>query len=1749
MTEPLGNFQETVSSFQESGLGIYSATQKAQQLLSDRVAKVSPALYAAGARSVLTKEEANYLNNWAEIKDTHENLMGMNNDKAAAEFEKLNPNLQTGLKLYFNIDYKNKPKNSILSIDNPEMRKIFGADDGVNFADIVKSPFKFLMAVGGLYGKYLNTPLNAIQDALFNDASLFSRKTWERAYDGNMLYDESAVNPLIEKYGGATSFVAMNLLAGKTPAEIIAEWGPNDGEILKAINQMFNEQEAFSTVLDEFGNAQLSPGRDIARLAFNAFNIDPNDHPKWFDNTSGALDFAWQIFADPLTYLTLGGSAVIRAGAKADDVAKLSKYQNAAEFFADPVEIKNFTEYANRIGKYADEMARGDNITAGITRDSIKRDFAKHGSDADIEYWREQGVTDFESFKSLFVDPNNVDRSKNFQLLQRGLTADKTFYREHASFTRYGRQFAVGAKAKISEFFTGKPNFDALDKIDNDELINLTVQAGSKEAILDADIAAIDNLIIESTGNRLQKFIFKQSRRHPGNKAIRINDDNVKDTVGVFRDQLYFVFEDKMQSEMLVSAFLNSSEAHRFAMKKTLDVMTMRKLGMDATPAGKAEMDAIIKERYGGFEFGAAPEIKKPAQWERGEEAVSITGPLYAGQIKSAIAPLPWRQISERVAANKIQNLSKKDKMLEKTPDLIGGAYNAKVTNMLMDKWSYLTLVPTLGIRTIFDEGFAHLMTMPFGQLAAYRKTSSLRQAKTAGNVLTAYSGDLAATGPVKNILQIGMQKLRAGESIGAVRAISSDVREQIVLKRIEEFSEGKFDTYNQMHAAIKSDIFDLALNKYGENLTEANRKYLRESLDINPNIIKSASSSNIVNALVDTNNIYSLPDNLISVSQKDKLLKDLSLEATGEFDLRLVKEMDTAELEQIMFANLRQVADSNAFKVGNKVDDQTHPFYQFLKNNGLKTKNDFDKAVMHWMQAVGFDWNGAIWTIGKKEYADVKRLLDSTRQTVQYADLPIAQQAEKFITDVFTDLYTRFHGSHDQFNAALLNKFNRFRSGRDSSFTRDLESIDINTYRELVKGNYAKGTIFTDLVSSTNIESWFRKFGQDKGFEAMSRQVDDVLRQPLVHSFYLINRNRNAAAQAEHLKKTTDNIYKQLVNSWEAKSGTKIPQYKAEELLEQATMRAENEVTRFWAEVSMQNAADRVLKYSDNPDIRTAFAWNVKTVGRFYRAVEDFHRRMYRLVRENGLGTIYRLRLMSQGMSALGAVHTNEDGEDYMLLPMDDVIYGAVNSVSRVLTGNNLAVDQPLFNNFTFKITGANPSFQTDAGMPYLSGPVASLSVMGVKSVLGLFNPTKNFAEDIDTLALGSLGDNPTIRSSVVPKFVNNLWKMLSPNERDAEEVSAYTQAISYYQANGYGIDPNDYLKADGTIDDAAFDEAKRKYLADVKIAAHNIIVMRSLLGMILPVSVQRSDTKDLPKYLLDVGTVSIKESFYTVYDEIKRLYPDVEDPYELALATWMGDNPGKVVYTVSTSDKDVKPVINYTNEMQNWTIDNLDAVKEYGAGALIFAPNIGEFNPGVWKWAQSAGITDAVPSNKTVQEYISSFFDKVMLKQSINEYYKLNDQQAEALKNVPFNLMDVRRSTVDSYQLKRKKLLLSTPGLENYLQSGADNSEASTFIESAYAFANSQKGAVDPKVVDLINQSYKLYNYFMDQATQIDLYNYANGADMKRSLKNDVINQIQELIKRDSTGAVKQYFEYGLLKLMTSKSRDVTSGINRNK
>jgi hypothetical protein len=489
--------------------------------------------------------------------------------------------------------------------------------------------------------------------------------------------------------------------------------------------------------------------------------------------------------------------------------------------------------------------------------------------------------------------------------------------------------------------------------------------------------------------------------------------------------------------------------------------------------------------------------------------------------------------------------------------------------------------------------------------------------------------------------------------------------------------------------------------------------------------------------------------------------------------------------------------------------------------------------------------------------------------------------------------------------------------------------------------------------------------------------------------------------------------------------------------------------------------------------------------------------------MREKPLQVIYRMRLAHQGLSARGEIYYDDQNEPYVILPTDTIINTAVEPTMRKLTGGAFKV--PQFNDVTLKLRLINPSFSPDAGQPSLSGPVAALSFIAFRSLLGyapgpLDAPAEYVANEVDTLALGYLGDNITIQRAITPLFFQNIRDTLPRQEMSRQEVTASFQAIAYIQAFG---------SPDIQLPDNPTDEQKAEFIKTIKIASHNVIAARALLGMISPISPTLRESKGVPSYIKATGITSMRAEFFDILAGIEKTESnEVFDPYELAVAMFVGKNPRKIIYTVSRSEKNTKVLIDKTDAVKKWSLFNKKAIDTYGEAAYIFAPQVGDYTADAYNWLEANGLIQ----NPSLEKYL----DDVQIARAKQQYFDVERQQSELLKNeasIPARRTIINRATAARAQIKNANPLLNLA-----LQTGGfEVATEEKLLRSVEEMLLNKEAPIATDTRKRMAIATKAIREYISFSTDPEMRNIWNFVDAKRSKREAIEQVLENLIKVD--------------------------------
>ena len=1667
------------------------------------VAQTSPNIYSAAKNANLNPTQVNQVEQMSFAIKKHKELMAMNPDSATAAYRKLDPSLQDGLKFLYKDAQYAAPAPTLGS-------EVTGALKYVG--KTIASPIIGLFKIAGDYNRVINTPYLVGREIAQGDGSIFNKKIWKAAWDGNSIFDHKALGEVTKVYGNNDVEVAKGLLAGKTPGEIIQTHGTVDQGILDSITKAFDSPDKFKDVMDSVKFAQVSPGRDLFRMLDDKAvgGLHSGHVSGWTKFMSGAVDAVYQIAVDPLTWVsggldkapTLGArlAKTIEESAKAGDLSG-----GVAKVMQNPAVNTLWEEQLGpAIQRYATAPSAG-------AKSAAYRDIAQtFPGYANRDIINKLAAPDAQVFNAKAAE-KYFSQAENVHLMLSGRVDGVTYARNGVATAKSTRNFAEGFTTYLDSIFNAtesrtlgalKTQGRDISKVDElgEPLYKTFIKTGESLDKLVHPNPELDKVLADISGEikGLKKFgysIGKQAARSAAGQEIRLGERSAE-TANHFNNMARQLLPRDM-ADFMTTKFIDSPMDEQVVILRNVYAGIMHKFGMGGTQAGRDLMNKILREKFGqeaGFATmvdTAIPEHMLPhlestsIKEVNGMKTLDSESAIQPYHTTHVIGALPYDQIAEHVASVKSQ---------QNLFNAVLGIGSGKFAKKAVDAWSMLTLLPRLGIRSAIDEGMMFALTAHPTELLRY----ATLEGKRMGRFSTAFTGSKAAVGPVQELLGKILPK------VDPSNALAVEQRQALINKMASDL---KINPDELFDVQKRQAIVDTLKATYAKHINTEGFKYLNQALIYHPDMLNSTAQSFVGHSGLSGNYGEDILKGIITPSQLDVALQQEALKMG-----RSTRSIDTTALSEheVALAHF-----DNWFKgfVANKASLPNNrivsPATVFLTNNGLRTEEDVKKAMDELMSSVGvvFDKQVNRYIVKDQEAVDAFKRM-SARSVEMSGRVPndiaiVRDQAGR----ILADLYTTFHGGANKFNEELLNEVKGLRSKLTQvnkteegiSWSQAAAGMNFVKFRELTNGFRPEGKINTaiEFPGFQEPETLWRKFG-NQGFEWMDRQITGIHRQPALNVMYTEVRKNWAGIERQWVK---DHVKAAIAADPEKYSNPRV----IARLEQHITVDGEKRFT----ELGMNHAADQMLKYADNPAVRSNFAYASRTLGRYYRATEDFQRRMYRM-KEVPARVLYRMRLAHLGLSASGSVFTDQQGNPYVNVPMDSTLFKATDTTLRALTGKT-GYSQPLFNDFTMKLNMINPSFQQDSGLPMLSGPIAGLGILGMKNILGYTHnaAAENTGDFVSQLALGNFGTNTNLQKVLMPATLQHVWDMLIPQEQSRQEVTAGQQAMAYNAANGYHLNAN------------ATDQEKADYIKNVRISAHNIIFLRNFLGLISPASTTLVESKGVPDYLKRVGVTSLRSEFYDILDAInQRNNGDIQDPYETALVTYMGKNPGKLVYTVSRSDKQMKVVIKQTDQLNQWARDNRGAIDRYGEAAYIFAPHVGTLNANSYNYLQAAGLMNS----KSLEKY----YGDLLVSQDKQAYYDIGSKEKQALAAET----DVYKKQViiDTATAQREALMTSNPLLKSALIGSGNNIGNETkLLSSLDQMVADPKANIDMATRARMNIALKMVNEYLTFAQDPAWKIASNFSELKKQRREEIEAQLKNMMLGDAylTEANRAIFE----------------------
>ena len=334
-------------------------------------------------------------------------------------------------------------------------------------------------------------------------------------------------------------------------------------------------------------------------------------------------------------------------------------------------------------------------------------------------------------------------------------------------------------------------------------------------------------------------------------------------------------------------------------------------------------------------------------------------------------------------------------------------------------------------------------------------------------------------------------------------------------------------------------------------------------------------------------------------------------------------------------------------------------------------------------------------------------------------------------------------------------------------------------------------------------------------------------------------------------------------------------------------------EMAEDWAhKFAADKAYDMTMAGVDNPAIRSQMAWQVRNIARFYRALEDFNRRMVR-VAQNKPETFWKLALGWNVLDDSGHVWEDEYGDKYLMFPGTQAAFQGINALLSTVGVQTKVPSLPT--TWGARVTMFSPSTDPNAIVPSLGSPYSALTV---KTTLRLLPSmgwiSKESSQAMEGALFGEYSPQQTLTAALASDvFGPNLKRMLDSinatyggtdsrqSMTDTAVAVASKQAIHAMAAAGI-FDPSKDYTPEEVLDLRA--------IADT--TAMNAIYLKMVLTPLLPATPQMmsADVSD------EARALGI-DSHSALWIKYLNQHPS----YEEAFMAFTKDNPGKAMFTVS--------------------------------------------------------------------------------------------------------------------------------------------------------------------------------------------------------------------------------------------------------
>ena len=469
---------------------------------------------------------------------------------------------------------------------------------------------------------------------------------------------------------------------------------------------------------------------------------------------------------------------------------------------------------------------------------------------------------------------------------------------------------------------------------------------------------------------------------------------------------------------------------------------------------------------------------------------------------------------------------------------------------------------------------------------------------------------------------------------------------------------------------------------------------------------------------------------------------------------------------------------------------------------------------------------------------------------------------------------------------------------------TSDLVSLNSTQFPEQIVVNRGSE------VMRTAKPSWSQQM-----WGGMGRSLARVTRSPIFMGNYLENRRLIAGLQKQ-------------------REETLLQEYGGADNA-QAVERSIDEAARWADGVAAQRAYETTMAYVDNPAIRSNLAWEVRNVARFYRALEDFGRRMMRTSR-NQPAALLKMAAAWRVIDNSGWFWEDEYGDKYFIWPGTQAAFGVMNKFLEMTGGGMYSGDLPMA--YSSRVTGLSPSADPNALLPSFSGFYAYIFLLPATRWLGDWTGL-----DAEQELFGEYTNKELAAwYAAVPPHLSRFLSIVGGPKGDPENKLDSTRNDSPFAAQyvNAAFSAVQAAGAAGWWDESELmtDQKKRELERRVDRVAQWMVPMKAIGSMFFPAALS-NEVLQSSELARNLGYTDLRGEFIALMKETETM--------DDAVVAWMQmypDGKSPFIATVSKSASGDNGFWTPFKETADFVNENQDLVESNPRGLSFYQPGKGE-------------------------------------------------------------------------------------------------------------------------------------------------------------------------------------------------------------